>query len=245
MTIDWWGLGLQAINVLILVWLLTRVFWHPIAGAIAARKDAALAMLDAAQATQTKADEALAEVTKAREGIASEREAILAIAATTADAAIVAALQDAHEKAERITAAARLTIERDTEASIRARAAQTSQLAVEIAAKLLARLDTPSVHSAFLTLLLEAIREMPPNDRAALIRTTTGIDLFSATDLDDAEKEKITQALGQMLGATPDLTFVTDPDLIAGFEMRTAHFVLHNSWKSDLARILKGVKNAA
>ena len=37
MTIDFWGLGLQAFNVVILVWLLSRVFWRPIADAIAKR----------------------------------------------------------------------------------------------------------------------------------------------------------------------------------------------------------------
>jgi len=29
MTIDWWTLGLQTVNVAILVWLLQRFFWRP------------------------------------------------------------------------------------------------------------------------------------------------------------------------------------------------------------------------
>ncbi len=39
MTIDWWTLALQAANVLILVWLLARFFWKPVAGMIAERRD--------------------------------------------------------------------------------------------------------------------------------------------------------------------------------------------------------------
>ena len=31
MTFDWWTLGLQTVNILILVWLLQRFFWTPIA----------------------------------------------------------------------------------------------------------------------------------------------------------------------------------------------------------------------
>jgi F-type H+-transporting ATPase subunit b len=42
------------------------------------------------------------------------------------------------------------------------------------------------------------------------------------------------------LGGTPRLRFVTDPDLIAGLELRSAHFVLHNSWRADLETILQG-----
>ena len=36
MTIDWWTLGIQAVNVVILVWLLGRFFWRPVAAMIAA-----------------------------------------------------------------------------------------------------------------------------------------------------------------------------------------------------------------
>ena len=34
MTIDWWTLGLQAVNVAVLIWLLGRFFWKPVAAMI-------------------------------------------------------------------------------------------------------------------------------------------------------------------------------------------------------------------
>jgi F-type H+-transporting ATPase subunit b len=37
MTIDWWTLGIQAVNVIILVWLLARFFWRPVAAMIEQR----------------------------------------------------------------------------------------------------------------------------------------------------------------------------------------------------------------
>jgi F-type H+-transporting ATPase subunit b len=48
-----------------------------------------------------------------------------------------------------------------------------------------------------------------------------------------------------MRWAARPASFVTDPDLIAGLELRSAHFVLHNSWRADLETILKEVENAA
>ncbi|MDN5569237.1 MAG: hypothetical protein L0G27_10935, partial [Paracoccus sp. (in: a-proteobacteria)] len=66
MSIDFWGLALQAINVLILVWLLSRVFWRPVSRAIAQRQDTAQAVTRTAQDTQAQADAALATVTKVR-----------------------------------------------------------------------------------------------------------------------------------------------------------------------------------
>ena len=245
MTIDFWGLGLQAVNVLILVWLLSRVFWRPVAGAIATRQEAAKTLLSNAQAAQAKADAALAEVTATRAGLAAEREAALAEAATKAETAAKAALAEAHEKADKLVDAARLAGERDVNAARSENAAKSAELAVDIARKLLGRLDTGAVQAAFLGLLVEAIEKMPANDRAALVGTTTGIDLVSAGDLTAPDRAKIATAIRDAIGGEPKLTFVTDPDLIAGFEMRTAHFVLHDSWRSDLAEILGGLQDAA
>ena len=245
MTIDWWALGLQAVNVLILVWLLSRVFWRPVAGAIARRQDAAQAILGEAKAAQTKADETLAELTQAREGIAAERETVLAEATAAANTATTAAMDEATGKAEKLVAAARLAIDRDTDAARKENAEKSAQLSVEIALKLLSRLNTQNLQAAFFDLLVDAIAEMSQNDRAALAGTENGIDVVSAVEPGDTDKAKITKAVGQALGGSPDLRFVTDPELIAGLELRTAHFVLHNSWQSDLARILKDLKHAA
>jgi F-type H+-transporting ATPase subunit b len=245
MTIDWWAFGLQAVNVLILVWLLSAVFWRPVAAVIARRGEAVRATLDEAKGAKAEADAALAEITKARAGIAAEREAVLAAAKATAETATKTALADARDEAEKLIAAARLAIERETEAAEKDSAATAARLSVDIAAKLLRRLHTPSVQAAFLDLLIEAIDRMPPNTRAALAGTSGGIDLVSAGDLEDADKAMIGKAVKQALGGSPRLTFVTDPELIAGLELRTAHFELHNSWRSDLARILEDLKHAA
>jgi F-type H+-transporting ATPase subunit b len=245
MTIDFWGLGLQAVNVLILVWLLVRVFWRPVAGAIARRQDAAQAMLDAGQAAKTKADAVLAEVTEAHEGIAAEREAILAEAKAAADAATKAKLADAQTQANALMSAAQTAIERDRAATRKEDVVQASALSVEIASRLLGRFNTPAVRAAFLAQLVEAIAGMSASDRAALVATKADLDTVTANKPDDAEKARIEQAVSDALGGAPALRFVTDPDLIAGLELRSAHFVLHNSWRADLERILKEVKDAA
>ncbi|MBN2907384.1 MAG: F0F1 ATP synthase subunit delta [Rhodobacteraceae bacterium] len=245
MTIDWWGLGLQAVNVLILIWLLARIFWRPVAGAIARRQAAAQSMLDAGKAAQDKADAALAEVTNTRAGIAAEREAILAEAKAMADAARKTALAQAQQKADALMAAAQTTIARETEAARKQNAAQASALSVEIATRLLAKMNTPAVQAAFLDLLIDAIAKMSASDRAALASAATRIEIVAATVPDEAEKTRIEKAVADALGGAADLHLVGDPELIAGLELRSAHFVLRNSWQADLARILKEMKDAA
>lgn len=239
MTIDLWGLGLQGLNVLILVWLLSRLFWRPVAAAIAKRQKAATELLDKARATDAKAEAARAELEAARSDIARERVEVLAAAAKAAAAAAAEIVATARKNADKLIEAAKQANVREQAAAQKQRNAQAADLSVNIASKLLGRLDTPAVHTAFLDLLVAAIAEMPAKDRAALVATDNTIDLVSATDLDTGEKARMTKAVQKALGQTPALNFLTDPGLIAGLELRAAHFSVHNSWQSDLRSIRK------
>lgn len=245
MTINWWTLGLQAVNVLILVWLLSRLFWRPVAAAITRRQESTQAMLDAAKAAQTKADEALAEVNETRDNIAAERAALLAEAAKEAETAAKAALADAQTKAETLLAAARTSIDRNAAAARKDNAAQASALSVEIAAKLLGQLNSPTVLAAQLELLVKSIAGMTASERAALVASKAQIEIATANAPEVADKARIKKAVIAALGGAPKLKFVTYPDLIAGLELRSAHFVLRNSWRADLDAILKEMTDAA
>jgi F-type H+-transporting ATPase subunit b len=244
MTIDFWGLGLQAVNVLILIWLLSRVFWRPLVAAIAKRQETAEAVIGSAQATQDKADTALAEATEARAGIASERTALLDTARAEAETESKATLAEARTKAEAILAAAKISVSHDAEAARKNNAKQASDLSLKIAARLLERLNSPAVQPAFLSQLVDAIADMPTGDRTALVEDTKGIEIVSAADL-GAEKETIKSEVLSALGGTPEIRFTIDPDLIAGLELRSPHFVLHNSWAADLTQVRKAVKDVA
>jgi len=247
MTIDFWGLGLQAVNVLILVWLLSRVFWRPVSAAIAERQGTAAALIANAKAAQDKADAALAEATKARAGIALERTAALDAARAEAATTAKSALADARAKADALLAAAKSTIDKNAKAARKANEAQAADLALTITADLLARMANPAVQSGFLSQLVTAIGKMPASDRAALIDDPSGIEIVTADEAGakaSAQRKKILDAVQKALGGTPDLRIVTDPDLIAGLELRSPHFVLRNSWQADLAQIAKAVKDA-
>ena len=244
MAIDFWGLGLQAINVLVLVWLLSRVFWRPVAAAIATRQTAAKAVTDAAAAVQAKADAALAEVTKARDGIAAERTVILNAARVQAEAEAKAAVSEARTTAEAVLDAARKAAAQETRTAQAENVAQALELALAIATRLLAQLESPKVQAAFLAQLVETISQMSDSDRVSLVDAPKGIEVVCPGDPGD-EKAAIEKAVHTALGGAPALRFVTDPALIAGLELRSPHFVLHNSWQADLDQVRKAVNDAA
>lgn len=238
MTVDWWSLGLQALNAGILVWLLGRVFWRPVAGAIAARTDAARAMLEDAATHQRAADALEQDLLRARQNIAQERAALLASAAAEADVATKTTLDAARVQADDMLAAAQDGIARTTATARKRALAEASDLSVDIAARLLARLGAHAAQTAFLEALITALSALPDTDRAALADAKP-LRVISAAPLDGAAQSSVHDALTPVLGNGIALEFSDDPALIAGLELHSPHFVIHNSFQSDLATIRK------
>src|ERR1700735_3500448 len=77
MTLSWWTLGIQTVNVAILIWLLGRFFWRPVAAMIEQRRATAQRVVAEAEAKHSEATAALTEIERTRAGFARERETIL------------------------------------------------------------------------------------------------------------------------------------------------------------------------
>lgn len=241
MTIDWWTLGIQTINVLILVWLLGHFFWRPVAAMIEQRRAAAQTTLAEVEARRTEATAALAEIERTRAGFARERDAILKAAQATADRAHAARLEDAVKEVAALEAAAKASVARDKYAAEKVWAGRSSHLAVDIAQRLAARLDGPAVRAAFLDWLLKEIRSLPDTARQAVTADGGALEAISATPLEPADQERYVKLIADAFGANLPISFKADPTLIAGLELHGPHLVVANSWRADLTRILADI----
>ncbi|BBO56697.1 F0F1 ATP synthase subunit delta [Cobetia amphilecti] len=237
MTIDWWGIGLQALNVLILTWLLSRVLWRPIVNAIEQRRAAIQAELETASATQTRAEALLAEVEQTRAQLMAEcgsiREARLSEAAASADAL----LSSAHQQVERLQQQAQSQITQQRHQARQQDVRDATTLAVDIATRLLKQLNGQSLDEAFRTRLLDSLASMSATQREALVTTQEPIHVVSVATLPLHEQHALRDAIADTLGQQARIAFECDPEMIAGLELRSAHFVLHNSWRADLRSV--------
>jgi F-type H+-transporting ATPase subunit b len=236
MTIDWWTLGLQAINVLILVWLLGWLFWRPMASMIAARRAAAQSLLAEAEAKRAAATAALADIDRVRAGFAAERAAILEAAAKEAEQQRAAAAAAGKAAAQQEEEAARKRIAEAEAASAQVWARRATDLAVALAGRLAARLDGSAIHAAFLDWLLREIAALSPAVRQSAMTGDGAITVVSATPLSEDEQARCAEQIRAAIGGSPALTFTTDPSLIAGLELRAPGLVIRNSWRADLDR---------
>ncbi|MEO6091723.1 MAG: ATPase [Novosphingobium sp.] len=237
MSIDWWTLGFQTVNVAVLIWLLGHFFWKPVAGMIEARRVSARKLTDDAEAAKAKATAALADVENTRAGFAREREVILANARKVADTAAAAVLATAKTDAEALQAAAKARIAKDGKAQEGAWAERSTALAIDVAGRLAARLDGNAAQTRFLEWLLDEIRSLPEPERKAAGSKAMKLELVSAVPIDAATQKSCGKSIAEAIGGEPDIAFRTDSKLIAGFELRGEHLIVTSSWRADLATI--------
>jgi F-type H+-transporting ATPase subunit b len=237
MHLDLWTLALQTINVLVLVWLLARFLFRPVAGIIAARRAAADSLLAEAEAARAKVAADAAALAQQREQLSGDGERIVAGARVTAEAERATMLRQADEAAARLQADARQATARDQQAMREALEREAADLAVTIAARLLERIPNRILNQAFLQGLGEALTMDPA--RASLVGAP--IEIRSAVPIDIAAQADCRALLERLLGCAPDISFRTDPTLIAGIELAAPHLVVRNSWRADLERITRAL----
>ena len=178
---------------------------------IADRRAAAEKALSEAQAARDRAKLDLAGIDKTRAGFAAERETILNQAREDAGRESAAKLKEAGQKAEAQMAAAKAGVENDKAAATRAWATRSSDLAVDIAKRLAARLDGPAVQGVFLDWALKAVRALPETTRAAVAGSAVALVTTSATPLDAAQQTQATKMIGEAFGGPVRVVFKTDP----------------------------------
>jgi F-type H+-transporting ATPase subunit b len=241
MTLSWWTLGIQTVNVVILIWLLGRFFWRPVAAMIEQRRATAQQIVVEAEAKRGEATAALAEIERTRAGFALERETILTQAHEAAERERATRLAEAEKEARSLEDAMKATIAREKQAVDKAWAERASRLAVDIAERLAARLDGPAVRAAFLDWLVKEIRALPTSARQAAAAEGVTLEATSATTLVPADQDRYRELIGAALGVHPQIVFKADSALIAGLELQGPHFVVSNSWRADLTKILSGL----
>ena len=246
MTIDWWTLGLQAVNVLILIWLLARFFFRPIAGVIAERQRQTEAALTEAADARKAADAARTDAEGLRRQFADERDKIVAEARTAGETARDALVKQAAGDIAAMKASAEETIAKERAAVAAETIDRAGTLAVDIAAKLVAAL--PDRHDgAFLEKLCAEIDRLTADLKKGLTAAdgAEAPEIVSAVPLSDTETGECRRRIAAALGTDLPLRFRVDPALLAGVELHGPHTVVRASWRGDLDHILTDLKRDA
>jgi F-type H+-transporting ATPase subunit b len=240
MTIDWWTLGLQAINFLVLVWLLWRFLYRPVREVIEKRK----AMADEAFA---KADKKTQEAEAARQGfadsqakLAQDRQDLLKKVHEELEAERQKVLDAARNESESMIDAAQTAIAGERAAALDEMRSQAAALAADLAAGLLRKAGTNALSEVFLEELDKQLKALPAAELSRLKKDLAAnaarVDIVTAEALKAGERTRWTARIEAALGGKIKAKFVADPAILGGAELRFPHAVLKFTWEDQLKK---------
>ena len=237
MQIDWWTLGLQAVNFLVLVWILSRFLFRPVTAIIAERRTAATKALDEARAVKKDAEAERQKTKEERANLSAQRADLVQQATTEAAKEKAALLAKARAETEEMRKAAREEIERNKQAEQHVLEDRASHLAVDIATRLMDRLPEAARISGFIEGLANAVEKLPEQTRADLGKEGAPLHIKAPRMLTEQEQQTCRELLSKALGQPVEISLETDPRIIAGLELETPHAAVRNSFRADLDRI--------
>jgi len=223
MLLDWFTIGAQALNFLILVWLLKHFLYQPILHAIDAREKLIAKELADADAKKSEAQKERDAFQKKNEEFDQQRAALLAKATGDANAERQRLLEAARQAADALSARRQESLLHDAHNLNQAISRLTQKEVLAITRKALADLATVSLEERIGEVFDRRLRELNgpaknvlgdalrKNSEPALIR--------SAFDLPATQRAAIQNALNETFSANVRIRFETTPDLVSGIEL--------------------------
>ncbi len=225
MPIDWFTVGAQTLNFLILVWLMKRFLYQPILHAIDAREDRIAAALADADARKAEAHQERAEFQHKNEEFDQQRAALLSKATDEAQAQRERLLDEARQAAAALSSKRQEAMRSEERTLHQAICRRTQQEVFAIARKALADLAATSLEERLGEIFIRRLREMDGVVKAGLakaLQTASAPALVrSALDLPAEQRAAIQHAINVTFAADIHVRFETAPDLIGGIELTT------------------------
>jgi F-type H+-transporting ATPase subunit b len=223
MLVDWFTVGAQALNFIILVWLMKRFLYKPVLAAIDAREKRIAAELADADAKKADAHKEHDVFQRKNDDFDRQRATLWSQATDAANAERQRLLDEARRAAEAWSAKRQDELTRDAHELNQAIGRRTLDEAFAIARKALTDLATTSLEERLGEVFTRRLREMDREGKGRLgeaLRMASEPALVrSAFDMPFAQRAAIQNALNETFSADIHVRFETAPDLVSGIEL--------------------------
>lgn len=245
MLIDWFTVGAQVVNFLILVWLLRRFLYKPILHAIDEREKRIAKELADADAKQMEARKERDEFQHKNEEFDRQRAAILSKATDEAQAERRQLFEEARQAADAMSAKRQEALRNEAHHLNQAIGRRTQQEVFAIARKALTDLATTSLEERLGAVFIRRLQEMDGEAKAGLAKALKTAShpgrVRSAFELPAEQRAAIQDALNELFSEDIRVEFATAPDLIGGIELTTNGHKVAWSIADYLLSLEKGV----
>lgn len=223
MLIDWFTVGAQALNFLILVWLMKRYLYQPILKAIDAREKRIADELADADARKAEADKQRAEFEHKNAEFDQELAAMLSKAADEAKTERERLIEDARKAADALSAKRDGHLRSEAKNLNESIAQRTQSEVFAIARKALADLGDVSLEERVGAVFANRLRTMDVPAKSTLAeamkRTAEPAVIRSAFELPKEQRAALQQAINETFSADIRLQFETSPEIVCGIEL--------------------------
>jgi F-type H+-transporting ATPase subunit b len=225
MLADWFTIVAQALNFLVLVWLMKRFLYKPILDAIDEREKRIANELANADAKKAEAQKEHDEFQHKNTEFDQQRAALMSQATEAAQTERQRLLDEAREAAVALSAKRQEALTNEEQKLHQAICRRTQQEVFAIVRKALTDLATTSLEERIGEVFTRRLRELNGRAKAGLaeaLKTAPDPAVVNSTfDLPAGQRAAIQNALNETFSAEVRVRFATSPDLIGGIELTT------------------------
>jgi F-type H+-transporting ATPase subunit b len=224
MTIDWFTVGAQVLNFLVLVWLLKRFLYGPIINMMDAREQRIAKRLDEAEVREEEAAEETKRLRDAREAFVAIREDRLAelereLGEQRRELLEEARADVAHAKEEWLEA-----LEGDQQGVLREFRERAEERLFNILRQVLVDVADSELDRRTVEVFLERLASLDETQRRAFVPNRVDgaakVSVRTAFELGGGQRDHIRQVLKQELDEALEVEFDVEEELLAGIELR-------------------------
>jgi F-type H+-transporting ATPase subunit b len=223
--LDWFTVGAQTLNFLILVWLMKRFLYKPILNAIDAREQRIAAELADADSKRAEAEQQRDEFQQKNTEFDQQRATLLSQATDEVQTERRRLLYEARQAADTLGANRQAALEREHRSLNEEITRRTREEVFAIARKTLMDLAGMSLEERMSQVFTRRLRSLDDEAKASLdipAKTLSEpIVVRSAFDLPSEQQATIQQALNETFSAEIPVRFETAPGVISGIELTT------------------------
>ena len=247
MLIDWFTVGAQVLNFLILVWLMKRFLYKPILTAIDTREKKIATELAAADAKQADAQRQQDQLREKNAQFDQQRADLMSKATNDATAEGKRIVDEAKKAADVLTTKRAETLQADARSLGVAITRRTRDEVFAIARKTLGDLASTSLEERMSDVFTRRLRAMDGSAKACLagaIHLASGpVVIQSAFDVPAEQRATIQNALNETFAADVPVSFKTAPEVISGIELTANGQKVAWSIDGYLASMERGVSD--
>jgi F-type H+-transporting ATPase subunit b len=248
MTFNWWTFLFEAINFVVLAYVLHRLLYRPLREAIEQRRDANAR-------AQEAAEKARQEAVALRQGLQSQlasaeqqRQELIHQAREQAESERQRVLAESERAVQRRQEEARQALEREREAALKSLQNAVIAQSLDLTRRLIGEASERTLEQQLALRLVQTLEQLSDTATQALKATRRAADgpiLESARDLDAATLERLTRTVSRIIGEPVSLSVKSRPDLLAGVRLLLAGHIWDGSLAGQLASADTGPGKAA